>query len=151
MTLPAWTRRRSGRLYDAESLTLFRRLWLVTGNRGEAEELRQHPGIGAYTIVKTGTLTVEDGCGGEVVYPRGSAFIEPAGRVHRASPATSPSKNVQTFLVPAGSGFSVDVPKGCGAPLVVDECKGGGWQAFTYPRTFSDQGDCVTFVLRGED
>ena len=27
--------------YDAESRTLFRRLWLVTGNRGEAEELMQ--------------------------------------------------------------------------------------------------------------
>jgi hypothetical protein len=27
--------------YDAESGTLFRRLWLVTGNRGEAEELTQ--------------------------------------------------------------------------------------------------------------
>ena len=43
----------------------------------------QHPGIGAYTIVKTGTLTVEDGCGGTVVYPEGSAFIEPPGRIHR--------------------------------------------------------------------
>jgi quercetin dioxygenase-like cupin family protein len=52
----------------------------------------QHPGIGAYTIVKTGTLTVEDGCGGEVVYPAGTAFIEPAGRIHRGSPVTSPSK-----------------------------------------------------------
>ena len=27
--------------YDAQSRTLFRRLWLVTGNRGEAEELMQ--------------------------------------------------------------------------------------------------------------
>ena len=27
--------------YDAESRTLFRRLWLVTGNRAEAEELMQ--------------------------------------------------------------------------------------------------------------
>ena len=52
----------------------------------------QHPGIGAYTIVKTGTLTVEDGCGGEVVYTAGSAFIEPAGRIHRGSPVTPPSK-----------------------------------------------------------
>jgi DNA-directed RNA polymerase specialized sigma24 family protein len=28
-------------LYDAESQTLFRRLWLVTGNRAGAEELMQ--------------------------------------------------------------------------------------------------------------
>jgi RNA polymerase sigma-70 factor (ECF subfamily) len=29
------------KFYDAESRTLFRRLWLVTGNRSEAEELMQ--------------------------------------------------------------------------------------------------------------
>ena len=28
-------------LYQAEARTLFRRLWLVTGNRAEAEELMQ--------------------------------------------------------------------------------------------------------------
>jgi quercetin dioxygenase-like cupin family protein len=111
----------------------------------------QHPGIGAYTIVKTGTLTVEDGCGGEVVYPQGTAFIEPPGRVHRGIAGDAPVETVQTFLVPLGSAFSVNVPKACGAPLVVEECKGDGWEAFTYPRTFSNQGDCVTFVLQGGD
>jgi hypothetical protein len=34
---------------------------------------------------------------------------------------------------------------------VVEECKGNGWEAFTYPRTFSNQGDCVTFVKLGGD
>jgi hypothetical protein len=29
--------------YQAEAQTLFRRLWLVTGNRAEAEELMQAP------------------------------------------------------------------------------------------------------------
>jgi quercetin dioxygenase-like cupin family protein len=111
----------------------------------------QHPGIGAYTIVKAGTLTVEDGCGGEVVYPQGTAFIEPAGRVHRGIAGDVAVETVQTFVVPAGSAFSVNVPKACGAPLVVEECKGDGWEAFTYPRTFRDQGDCVTYVLRGGD
>jgi len=111
----------------------------------------QHPGIGAFTIVKSGTLTVEDGCGGEVVYPQGSAFLEPAGRVHRGIVGDVPVETVQTFLAPVGSGFSVTVPKGCGAPLVVDECKIGGWETFTYPRTFSDQGDCVAFVIQSDD
>jgi quercetin dioxygenase-like cupin family protein len=111
----------------------------------------QHPGIGALNIVRIGTLTVEDGCGGEVVYPEGSAFIEPAGRVHRGIAGDVPVQIVQTFLVPVGSGISVTVPKGCGAPLAVDECKSGGWAAFTYPRAFSDQGDCVSYVLRGDD
>jgi quercetin dioxygenase-like cupin family protein len=111
----------------------------------------QHPGIGAYTIVKTGTLTVEDGCGGVAVYPEGTAFIEPPGRVHRGIAGDVAVETVQTFLVPAGSAFSVNVPKACGAPLEVDECKGDGWSAFTYPRTFSNQGDCITFVHRSDD
>jgi len=110
----------------------------------------QHPGIGAYTIVKTGTLTVEDGCGGEIVYPQGSAFIEPPGRVHRGIAGGVPVETVQTFLVPAGSAFSVNVSQECGAPLAVDECKGHGWSAFTYPRTFSNQGDCVQYVIEGD-
>ena len=52
----------------------------------------QHGGIGAYTIVKTGTLTVEDGCGGHVVYPQGTAFVEPPGRVTGGAPVPSTSK-----------------------------------------------------------
>jgi len=111
----------------------------------------QHPGIGAYTIVKTGTLTVEDGCGGVVVYPQGSAFIEPPGRIHRGIAGDAPVETVQTFLVPTGSGFSVNVPQGCGPPLEVDECKGDGWSAFTAPRTFSNQGDCVAYLHRSDD
>lgn len=110
----------------------------------------QHPGIGAYTIVKTGTLTVEDGCGGEVVYPHGTAFIEPPGRVHRGKAGDVAVETVQTFVVPVSSAFSVNVPKACGSPLVVGECKGNGWSAFTYPRTFSNQGDCVRYVNRGD-
>ncbi len=109
----------------------------------------QHPGIGAYTIVKTGTLTVEDGCGGEVVYPQGTAFIEPPGRVHRGIAGDVAVETVQTFLVPAGSAFSVNVPEACGAPLVVNECKRNGWSAFTYPRTFANQGDCIRYLKRG--
>lgn len=111
----------------------------------------QHPGIGAYTIVKTGTLTVEDGCGGEVVYPQGTAFIEPPGRVHRGRAGGIAVETVQTFVVPQGSAVSVNVPKACGAPLVVGECKGNGWSDFAYPRTFSNQGDCIEYVHRGDD
>ena len=44
---------------------------------------------------------------------------------------------------PGGFGVLGECSEGCGAPLVVDECKSSGWEAFTYPRTFSDQGDCV--------
>ena len=129
--------------------TMTARSLLIDAN--EVLPWHQHPGIGAYTIVRTGTLTVEDGCGGEVVYPEGSAFIEPPGRIHRGKAGDAPVETVQTFLVPSGSGFSVNVAKGCGAPLEVDECKGDGWSAFTYPRIFSNQGDCVTYVQRSDD
>ena len=128
--------------------TMTARSLLIDAN--EVLPWHQHPGIGAYTIVKTGTLTVEDGCGGEVVYPQGSAFIEHPGRVHRGIAGDVPVETVQTFLVPAGSAFSVNVPQGCGAPLAVDECKGDGWSAFTYPRAFSNQGDCVQFVIQDD-
>jgi quercetin dioxygenase-like cupin family protein len=119
-------------------------------NANEVLSWHQHPGIGAYTIVKTGTLTVEDGCGGEVVYPQGTAFIEPPGRVHRGKAGAVPVETVQTFVVPVGVAFSQNVPQACGRPLVVDECKGNGWFEFTYPRTFSNQGDCVQFVTTGK-
>jgi hypothetical protein len=108
-----------------------------------------HVGIGAYTIVKTGTLTVEDGCGGEIVYATGSAFIEPAGRVHRGKAGLEPVETVQIFLVPAGTPISINVPKACGGPLAVEECKDGGWSDFDYPRTFANQGDCMDFVKYG--
>ena len=88
---------------------------------------------------------MEDGCGVEVVYPQGSAFIEPPGRIHRGIAGDAPVQTVQTFLVPGGSGFSVNVPKGCRPPLEVDECKGDGWSAFTAP-TFANQGDCVAYL-----
>lgn len=110
-----------------------------------------HPGIGAYTIVKTGTLTVEDGCGGTTVYPAGSAFVEPPGRVHRGIGGEAPVETVQTFVVPQGSAFSSTVSQGCGAPMAVDECEGDGWSAFTYPRTFANHGDCVQYVIHGGD
>ena len=109
----------------------------------------QHAGIGAYTIVKTGTLTVEDGCGSEIVYPQGTAFVEPPGRVHRGKAGAVDVETVQTFVVPVGTPFSQNVAQACGAPQVVDECKGDGWINFTYPRTFSSQGDCMHYVKSG--
>lgn len=36
-----------------------------------------------------------------------------------------------------------------GAPTSKDECKDGGWASFDFPRTFTNQGDCVQFVETG--
>jgi hypothetical protein len=109
-----------------------------------------HPGVGAYTIVKQGTLTVEDGCGGETVYTAGQAFLEPAGRVHRGKNLTAGEViTAQTFIVPVGTPFTIDTGQVCGRPIRVKECYHDGWMNFNYPRTFGSQGDCVHFVLNG--
>lgn len=119
----------------------------------EANEVlpwHQHGGIGAYTIVKTGTLTVEDGCGGQIVYPQGTAFVEPPGRVHRGKAGAVNVETVQTFVVPAGTPISQTVGQLCGAPQVVAECHGDGWLTFNYPRTFLSQGECMHYVKTGK-
>lgn len=128
------------------------RMRTLTINPGEILGWHNHPGVGAYTIVKQGILTVEDGCGFETVYTTGQAFLEPAGRVHRGKNLTTdPVITAQMFIVPVGTPFTIDVPaQMCGRPLKVEECKGGGWQQFNYPRTFGSQGDCVSSVIRGD-
>ena len=68
----------------------------------------------------------------------------------RGKAGAVPVETVQTFVVPVGSAFSVNVPQACGAPLEVDECKHNGWLDFTYPRTFSNQGDCKQYVKKGQ-
>ena len=128
------------------------RMRTLTINPGEILGWHNHPGVGAYTIVKQGTLTVEDGCGFETVYTQGQAFLEPAGRVHRGKNLTAdPVITAQTFIVPVGSPFTIDVPgQMCGRPLNVDQCKGDGWATFNYPREFKNQGDCLSFVINGD-
>ena len=128
------------------------RMRTLTIAPGEILGWHNHPGIGAYTIVKQGTLTVEDGCGFETVYTQGQAFVEPAGRVHRGKNLTGdPVITAQTFITPLGTPFTIDTPpNACGRPLKVSECVNNGWEQFNYPRTFKSQGDCVSFVINGE-
>jgi quercetin dioxygenase-like cupin family protein len=106
-----------------------------------------HPGVGAYTIVRSGLLNVEDGCGGEEVYMAGQAFLEPPGRVHRGKNLTgSEVVTAQTFIVPTGVPISVSTPQLCGPPATIQECRGDGWASFNHPRAFHNQGDCVQYV-----
>jgi quercetin dioxygenase-like cupin family protein len=109
-----------------------------------------HPGIGAYTVITQGVLTVEDGCGGEEVYMPGQAFREHPNRVHRGKNLTAdPVETVQTFVVPPGHPISEANVQACGYPISVDECRSDGWEKFTFPRTFANQGDCEQFVITG--
>jgi len=118
---------------------------------GEVLGWHHHPGIGAYTVVVSGTLLIEDGCGTEAVYQQGDAFLEPPGRVHRGkNPTGANVVTAQTFLVPLGTPSSVAHPeRKCGVPLRTEECKNDGWLMFDLPRNFLSQGDCMGFVLTG--
>ncbi len=127
------------------------RMRTLTIAPGEVLGWHNHPGVGAYTIVKQGTLTVEDGCGFETVYTRGQAFLEPAGRVHRGKNLTTEDViTAQTFIVPMGTPFTIDTQQACGRPIRVEECRGDGWRHFNYPRTFQNQGDCIRSVIHGD-
>ena len=46
--------------------------------------------------------------------------------------------------------YAVAVAPGIGPPTNKDQCKGGGWETFTFPRTFKNQGDCVSFIDTGK-
>jgi hypothetical protein len=56
------------------------------------------------------------------------------------------AQNEFAFLAFDNSRLSVAV----GPPTSADECKKGGWEQFNTPRTFKNQGDCVSFVQNGE-
>ena|SRR5215207_2032226 len=134
-------------LFDGPATVTVRTL---TINPGAALAWHYHPGY-AFNVVKSGTLTVEDGCGGEEMLFPGDAFEELDGRVHRAKnlSATEPVVVYNTFVVPQGRPTTVNTPNNehrCGPPSSVEECKDGGWAQFTQPRSFSDQGDCVQYV-----
>jgi quercetin dioxygenase-like cupin family protein len=126
----------------------------LTIKPGETLAWHYHPGY-AFNVVKSGTLTVEDGCGEEETLSPApnpeSAFEETDGRVHRAKnlSATEDVVVYNTFLVPEGRPTTVNIPgneRRCGPPADVNECKDDGWAMFNHPRSFIDQGDCVQYV-----
>jgi quercetin dioxygenase-like cupin family protein len=126
----------------------------LTIKPGETLAWHYHPGY-AFNVVKSGTLTVEDGCGGEESLTPApsleSAFEEMDGRVHRAKNLSTTEDVVvyNTFVVPKGKPTTVNIPgneRRCGPPSDVNECRDGSWANFTHPRSFLDQGDCVQYV-----
>lgn len=122
----------------------------LTIGPGEVLAWHYHPGY-AFNVVKSGTLTVEEGCGGEETLTPGQAFEEMDGHVHRAK-NLSATENVvvyNTFIVPQGKPTTVNIPgneRRCGPPSDVNECKDGGWLKFTHPQSFPNQGQCIDFV-----
>jgi quercetin dioxygenase-like cupin family protein len=123
----------------------------LTINPGETLGWHYHPGY-AFNVVKSGTLTVEDGCGGDLeTLTPGQAFEEMEGRVHRAKnlSTTEPVVVYNTFIMPQGKPTTVNIPgneRRCGPPENVDECKNDNWMNFNLPQIFINQGQCVDFV-----
>lgn len=138
-------------LFDGPATVTVRTL---TIKPGEVLAWHYHPGY-AFNVVKSGTLTVEDGCGGEETLTPApgleSAFEEMDGRVHRAKnlSATEDVVVYNTFIVPQGKGTTVNIPNNerrCGPPIDIDECKNDGWLKFNHPESFVNQGQCVDWV-----
>jgi len=122
----------------------------LTIKPGEVLAWHYHPGY-AFNVVKSGTLTVEEGCGGEETLTPGQAFEELDGHVHRAKnlSATEDVVVYNTFIVPQGKPTTVNIPNNerrCGPPSNASECKDDGWMKFTQPRSFSNQGECIDYV-----
>jgi quercetin dioxygenase-like cupin family protein len=109
-----------------------------------------HPGT-LQSVVKRGTVTVEDGCGGEDVHNVEDAFEAVGERVHRAKAGAEQLEEFNLFITPQGMMLTVQVPeKRCGPPITRQECRRDGWRDFDHPRRFANQGDCITFVRRRE-
>ena len=108
-----------------------------------------HPGL-LISVLKRGTVTIEDGCGEEETFTAGQAFEQIGGRVHRAKNLGDEEvEEHNTFIVPEGSPFTVNIPNNerrCGPPRSVNECRDGGWMNFTHPRSFTSQRDCKQYV-----
>ena len=115
---------------------------------GEVGAWHFHPGP-LFNVVTQGTVTVEDGCGGEQSYTVGQAFEE-GGRVHRPKNLGGvPTFAYQTFVVPLGNPTTVNTPSGvrlCGPARTVAECKDDGWRKFDFPHAFNNQGECMAFL-----
>lgn len=114
----------------------------VVGNNGSANPDRSG--------LNRGSVTIEDGCGGEQTYGPGQAFEQIGGRVHRAKNLSGEMvEEHNMFINPQGTPITRNLTgRQCGPPLDVDECKGGGWARFDFPLTFANQGACVKYVLR---
>ena len=74
----------------------------ITMQPGDVIPWHYHPGR-AYVVVKSGTVTEEDGCGSSEVFTAGQAFEEPIPRVHQVRNTGSvPAELFATIIVPAG-------------------------------------------------
>ena len=118
---------------------------------GENNGWHLHPGL-LYVIVTRGTLTFEHGCGGVEIYSPGQAFTERSTDIHRAVNYGSEELEFYiTTIAPAGSPGRINFEGPmCGPPTSRDQCQDNGWMSFNFPRSFENEGDCVSYVESGK-
>jgi len=121
----------------------------LTIKPGDKLPFHYHPGY-AFNVVKSGTLTVEDGCGDLLTLTPGQGFEETNGRVHRGRNLTDTDVVVyDNFIIPQGKATTVnlrdDEPR-CGPPLDAKECENDAWRKFTHPQGFTSQKQCLNFI-----
>jgi len=121
----------------------------LTIKPGDKLPFHYHPGY-AFNVVKSGALTVEDGCGGVETLTPGQGFEETDGRVHRGRNLTDTDVVVyDTFIIPQGKPTTVSLPddeRRCGPPQDVKECENDGWRKFTHPQSFTNKEQCLSFI-----
>jgi quercetin dioxygenase-like cupin family protein len=121
----------------------------LTIKPGEELPTHYHPGH-VFIVVKSGTLTVEDGCGEEKKLTAGQGLEEMNGRVHRGKNVDATDVVVyDIFFTSPAKPTTIEVPaneRRCGPPKEADECQNQGWRKFNHPRSFTNQGQCINFV-----
>jgi YVTN family beta-propeller protein len=102
------------------------------------------------TVIGTVTLVAGSGPVGVAITPDGTRAYVTNLFVNSVSVIDTASNTVLA-TVPVGLGpVAVVITPGVGPPTDKDQCKNGGWKIFTIPRTFKNQGDCVSFVETGK-
>lgn len=121
----------------------------LTLKPGEELPWHYHPGY-AFNVVKSGTLTVEDGCGGQKTLTAGQGFEETDSRVHRGKNLSDKETLVyDTFFIRQGKPITVTVPGNqarCGPPNKADECRHDGWRRVTHPQRLTNEAQCLNLV-----
>jgi hypothetical protein len=134
-------------LVGGPATVTFRQLTTTPGDIGT---WHYHPGY-VHNAVTAGTIKIEDGCGNAPSYSAGQAFETSEGRVHRAiNEGGVDAVEYNVFIREEGKPLTRFIPNNerrCGPVSDVSECKGSGWQAFDFPYSFRNVGECVAYAL----
>jgi YVTN family beta-propeller protein len=115
------------------------------------------PNESSVSVINTSTNTVVATVADGGTAPFGVAITPDGTRAYVTNIASNSvsvidtSTNTVVATVPVATfPIGVAITPGIGPPTNKDQCKDGGWKAFTIPEKFKNQGDCVSFVNTGK-